>query len=145
MAFHFRLAAVLRLRQNLEERDLHLLEQTQHEIARVVQQMEELRAQQHSSHALQQRELAGGTPAINLHFGEQVRRSLEQQKQTLGTKLAELQRRRKMQLESYEDAKRKRQVMSDLRDRQQAAQEAQRVRQAQRAADDGFLARHRQG
>jgi flagellar export protein FliJ len=145
MAFRFRLASVLRLRQNLEERELHLLEQTQHEIARVVQQMEELRGRRRGSYALQERDLAAGTPAVTLHFGQQNRRRLQQQEQALGAELAELQLRRERQLDNYEDAKRKRQVLSDLRDQQRATHDVLVAHQTQRAADDSFLARNRQG
>jgi hypothetical protein len=145
MGFRFRLASVLRLRQNLEERDLHLLEQTQHEIALVLQQMDDLIEQQGRAFATQQRDLEAGTPAVNLHLHDQARLSRKQQLRAMAAHLAQLRLRHKRQLEDYEDAKCKRQVLSDLWDRQLALHEARLAYRTQRAADDGFLARNRRG
>lgn len=145
MAFRFPLAPVLKLRESLEERELHLLEQAQHEIARTIHLLEELRSRRQGSLNARERELASGMVAANLHFSEHLQRRLQEQEHALEARLAELQFRRKQQLEIYEEAKRKRQALSELRDKQQAAYEGKLAHQAQRNADDSFLARFRRG
>jgi len=144
MPYRFSLAPVLKLRESIEERELHVLERTQHEIAHIVQLLESLKLRQ--STALLEREsvLTRGTWAADLHFHEQLRRGLDTRQNTLETTLADLQVRRRHQLENYESAKRKRQALSDLRDRQRATYEANAAHRQQRIADDSFLARRRQ-
>jgi len=145
MTYRFTLAPVLKLRQSIEERGLHLLEQTQHEIAHTVQMLETLRRQADSEMAQREQALESGVAAAALHFSEQLRRGLGEQVRALEKKLAELQIRREQQLKGYEDAKRERQVLSDLRNRQQEAYEARADYQRQRLTDDSFLARRKPG
>jgi len=144
MSHRFSLAPVLKLRESIEERERHLLEQTQHEISHVLQMQESLKAQQ--LWVLQQRELAlsRGVRAMDLVYLEQTRRSLHLRQAILDDNLATLQARRKQQLEDYALAKRKREVLSELRDHQRVAYAAISARRQQRITDDSFLARSRQ-
>jgi flagellar export protein FliJ len=142
-AYRFALAPVLTLRKSMEEHELRLLEKLQHEITHTVQQLEMLTACQQATVHARERELAPGTSAAQLQFLEQVLRRLQEGRLALERMLAELQTCRQQQLASYETAKRKREVLSDLRDRQRKAHDAQVERQEQRVTDDGFLARSR--
>jgi flagellar export protein FliJ len=141
MAYRFTLAPVLKLRQSIEERDLHLLEQTQHEIAHTVQLLDTLNLQERAEITARERELASATPAVNLHFVEQLLEKLQDKKRSLEQRLAELQALRQQQLDIYEAAKRNRQVLSELRDRQREAYDVRAARELQKATDDIFLAR----
>ena len=132
---------MLKLRESLEERELHLLEQAQYEIARTLHLLEDMRNRRRIAITETQRELASGLIAAHLHFSEHIQNRLQEQEQALEASLAELQFRRKQQMEVYEEAKRKRQMLSELRDKQRAAYESKLAHQSQRIADDSFLAR----
>lgn len=143
MSYRFTLAPVLRLREGIEERDLHLLEQTQHEIAHVVRLLESLREQELREINDRERELTTGMPGAYLRLVEEARRRLCNRQQSLEKSLTELQIRRQQQLDDYEAAKHNRQVLSDLRDHQRDIYDAIVVRRQQRITDDLFLVRHR--
>jgi flagellar export protein FliJ len=145
MPFRFSLAPVLKLREALEERELHHLEQTQHQIASVVQLLESLKHEQSSAVLNRESALTKGAPAADLHFHELLRRGMNARQSILEKMLADLQVHRTQQLERYEAAKRNREVLSDLRDRRRAAKESKAAREQQRITDDSFLARSRQG
>ena len=136
------LLPVLKLRESIEERDLHLLEQTQHEIAHTLHLLEILRDQERREIEAKECELATGMSAGYLRLVEEARGKLWKHQRSLEKSLAELQLRRKQQLENYETAKRGREVLSDLRDRQREMYEAIVVRRQQRITDDLFLVRH---
>jgi flagellar export protein FliJ len=145
MPFRFSLAPVLKLRGALEERELHKLEQTQHQIAGVVHLLESLGHEQSSARINREAALAKGSPAADLHFHELLRRGMNARQSILEKMLDDLQVHRTRHLECYEAAKRGREVLSDLRDRRRAAHESKAARQQQRVTDDSFLARSRQG
>ncbi|MGA9563999.1 MAG: hypothetical protein WBS19_00620 [Candidatus Korobacteraceae bacterium] len=142
MPYRFTLSAVLKLRESIEERDLHVLEQTQHEIAHTLHLLEILHDQERREIEVTERELAAGMSAVYLRIVEEARRKLWEHQHSLEKCLTELQLRRKQQLENYKAAKRGRQVLSDLRDRQREMYEAIAVRRQQRITDDLFLVRH---
>jgi len=143
MAYRFTLAPVLRVRENIEKRDLHLLEQTQHEIAHIIRLLESARDRERAELATRERELATGTRGTYLHIVEGVKKRTREAQRALEQKLAELQVRREQQLANYNSSKRKREVLSDLRDRQEEAYEFLASRGRQQVADDLFLARRR--
>jgi len=143
MAFKFTLAAVLRLRESIEARELQVLEQTQYEIAHTVHLLETLRDQDVAQHAIRERELGSGTPGAHLCVLEEAKRLLRQQRRSLEELLVKLQVRREQLLASYEAARRGRKVLSELRERQREAYELQAERARQQVADDMFLMRHR--
>ncbi len=142
MPYRFTLSPVLKLRESIEERDLHLLEQTQHEIVHTLYLLEILHDRERREIEARERELATGMSAAYLWLVEEARRKLRERQHSLEKSLAELQLRREQQLENYETAKRGRQVLSDLRDRQREMYEAIAVRRQQRTTDDLFLVRH---
>jgi flagellar export protein FliJ len=144
MPHRFTLAPVLKLRESIEERELHLLEQTQNEISHLLQVRETLSAQQESTKQKQELCLSRGVRATDLVFLEQTRTSLHMRQATLDDSLAALRERRKQQLANYTLAKKKREVLSELRDCQREAYEANAARRQQRITDDSFLARSRQ-
>jgi flagellar export protein FliJ len=145
VAFRFPLAPVLKLRESLEEHELQLLEQAQHEIARTLHLLEEMKNRRRIAVTAKERELASGMVAAHLQFSEHIQHHLLGQEQALVKSLAELQLRRKHQMEIYEEAKRKRQMLSELREKHQAAYEGKLAHHSQRIADDSFLARLRRG
>jgi len=143
MAFRFTLAPVLKLRESIEERDLHLLERTQYEIAHAVQLLETMKNQVRAELVTRDRELAAGSAAAHLCVVEEAKQRLREHQQSLEGSLAKLQLRREQQLASYEAARRNRQVLSELCDRQREAHEVKAERARQQVVDEMFLVRHR--
>jgi flagellar export protein FliJ len=141
MSFRFALAPVLKLRENLEDLTRQRLENTQREIAHVAHMLESLHSAAGSMIVMNERDLSDGLPATELHFREQKLNHLRNGQGLLEAKLSELELRRKQQLTDYEEARGKRQVLSNLRDHQREAYEAKSAYRLQRAADDSFLAR----
>jgi len=145
MAFHFALAAVLRLREGLEERAQLRLERTQQEISHCRQALEMVPELKRIVLDVRERQLVATTPAAELQFQEQIRQGLRERERALQCHLAELLQSREQQLTAYQAARRDRQALSELRDSQLLEFEARLARQQQRRADDQFLSNSRRG
>jgi len=141
MGYRFTLAVVLKLRESIEERDLRVLEQTQLEIAHTIRVLQSIRDQALAELATRECELATGTSGAHLQVVEGMKDRAQKAQVDVERSLAQLQLRREQQLAAYEASKRKREVLSDLRQHQKEAYELQAVRSRQRATDDLFLAR----
>jgi flagellar export protein FliJ len=143
MAFRFTLAAVLKYRENIEQREYFALERIQQEVARVearIQQVEE----QHS--AVRQRrdaELARGIASIHLQTAYEQELALDKQLDKLQAQLQELQGRRRQCLKTYQLARQKREVLDHLRVRQLEAYRRAQAKRQQTTLDDIFLSRQR--
>ena len=145
MAFRFALAAVLKLREGLEEREHLRLERTQLEVSHCRQALEMVPELQRIVLGARERQLVSPTPAAELQFQEDVRLGLRERERVLQGQLAELLQRHEQQLATYLAARRDRQALSELRDRQLLEFEARLARQQQRRADDQFLSNSRRG
>ena len=145
MNFRFALAAVLSLREGLEERAQLRLERTQLEVSHCRQALEMVPELQRAVLSMRERQLAAATPAAELHFQERTRQGLRARARALQGHLSELLQTREQQLEAYQAARRDRQALSELRDRQLLEFEARLARQQQRRADDQFLSNSRRG
>src|SRR5271157_4804591 len=108
MAFRFTLAPVLKLRESIEERDLHLLERTQYEIAHAVQLLETMKNQVRAELVTRDRELAAGSAAAHLCVVEGANEVVREHHQSLQASRVNLQHRPEQPLASYEAAKRNR-------------------------------------
>lgn len=141
MAFRFTLAAVLKYRENLEQREYLALGRVHQEIAQVeleIQQCEEWR-----SAAVRRRETetALGIASVHLQDAYERERSLENQRDELEVKKRELKVKRQQCLKAYELARQKREVLEELRSQQLDAYVLDQSRRQQRQVDDLFLSR----
>ena len=141
MAFRFTLAAVLKYRENLEQREYLALGRVHQEIAQVeleLQQCEEWR-----SEAMRRREAetAFGIASVHLQDAYERERSLESQRDELEVKKRELKVKRQQCLKAYELARQKREVLEELRSQQLDAYALDQSRRQQRQVDDLFLSR----
>lgn len=144
MAFDFRLEAVLRVREGIEEREERALEKLQIEIAKTIQYIEEVERRQQHEAAERERGLAKPSMAANLHLIHQVQQELRETKKTLQRHLAKLRADREVQLKKYEAARRDREMLTDMRERQLEQYELESARQDQKVLDDVFLNRRKQ-
>jgi flagellar export protein FliJ len=141
MPFQFPLAAVLRYRESIEQREYLALERIQQDIVRV-----ELRISQVESDfsaAMQSRigDLAQGTRAAVMQSAYEYEITLERAIEQLQALRQELKMKWRQQLAAYELARRNRDTLEKLREKQLDAYKQERARREQAVMDDLFLAR----
>jgi flagellar export protein FliJ len=141
MSFHFPLAAVLRYRESIEQREYYALERTQQEIVRVEARIEEV--EEDCSKATQDRaaELAHGIRAAHVQSAYEYQTALEQQRDALLALLQELKTKWRQQLSSYDVARRSRETLDKLREKQLDAYNREQAKREQAVMDDIFLSR----
>ena len=141
MAFRFSLAAVLKVREAVENRELYRLERIQQEIAQTLQSLQELNQERQEYTELRPQALARAVYAMDLLHLDQARQSLDSRGNALERALATLQTQRLEQLDRYQAARRGRQVLSDMFEHQRKAYQVAMDRKQQRVQDDIFLSR----
>ena len=141
MPFKFPFAAVLRVRQSIEERDKLALEHIQFEISQVTQMLEQIEAEKAKDVETRELELTSGLPGAHVLAVEADRQRLEQTKKQLEQQLAELRVQRDKQLAVYQESRRKREVFSELHQQQKTAFEIAETRREQKILDDIFIMR----
>jgi flagellar export protein FliJ len=141
MAFRFSLAAVLKYRENLEQREYLALGRVHQEIAQVEAQLsrcEEWLSEITNSRAT---ETARGIASVHLQAAYERERGLETQRDELQVKRQELNMKRLQCLKAYELARQKREILEELRNQQLNAYVLDQSRRDQRRVDDMFLSR----
>jgi flagellar FliJ protein len=143
MAFKFSLASVLKLRQNLEQRELLLLERRYAELAAAQSAYWQAQAALIAERQRQQEELRSGTTAVQLQTGLEYSAELEQQRRRAELKVLEAQTRVREQQEIYWKARQQRDVLQELRQQQFEAYSREQAKSEQRERDEMFLMRRR--
>jgi flagellar export protein FliJ len=143
MAFHFTLAAVLRYRETIEQRECHALERIQQELARVELQIRQNESD--SSAAMRNRvaELTEGVRAVEMQAAYEYQKALEQQREVLRARWQELKVKWRQQLKCYELARRNLETLDKLRQKQLEVYCREQAKQEQAMIDDLFLSRRR--
>jgi flagellar export protein FliJ len=141
MPFRFSLATVLNLREQLEQREMLLLERRYAELAAVQGRLWEaaesiVRAQQQQAD-----ELKAGTTAFPLQLIVETIKALERHRATLQLNLQEAQLRLREQLGKYRQARQKRDVLEELRQQQFDYYQREQGKMEQRECDELFLLR----
>jgi len=144
MAFRFSLAAVLKYRQALEQRELTALERAQAEIALRENQIHEAEAdlcrlEQHRGVELRQ-----GMPSIHLQDAIAQEHALSSLQKELTKKQEELKIKRQQLLKIYQEARQKRELLERLRERRLGQYTRAQMKAEQATLDDLFLARRKQ-
>jgi flagellar export protein FliJ len=142
MAFQFSLAAVLLVRQNAKKREEQALQKIQLEIARIVNQLEELNAEIAKTHDARERAMQQLIPAAHLHsFLQRVQAIVEAKKMHL-QRLQVLELERERQLKVYQAAHRDLETIVEMFNEQREAHDQEQDRTEQKSLDDIFVARH---
>jgi flagellar export protein FliJ len=141
MAFRFTLAAVLKYRKNLEQREYLALGRVYQEIAQVEAQLSRCEEWLAEITNLRAAETARGIASIHLQDAYEQERGLEMQRDELQVKRQELHMKRLQCLKAYELARQKREILEELRNQQQSAYVIDQSRRDQRRTDDIFLSR----
>src|ERR1700723_785048 len=108
MSFHFPLAAVLRYRESMEQREHLALERLQQEISRVEATLLQIGEDRSTAMQTLLADLAQGTRAAEVQAAYEHQRALQQQHEALQTLLQELKKKWRQQLASYVLARRNR-------------------------------------
>jgi flagellar export protein FliJ len=145
MSFQFPLAAVLRYREGIEQREHFALEKLQIEVAGVTVKIGQI--EQECSTAAENRaaKLAQGMPAAELQFAYEYHRALKEQLDGFRKLLQELRMKWSQQLACYQLARRNRKTLEKLREKQLETYSRERAKREQAVLDDIFLSRRRRG
>jgi flagellar export protein FliJ len=143
MSFHFPLAAVLRYRESMEQREHLALERLQQEIARVEATVLQIGDDRSTATQTLLADLAQGTRAAEVQAAYEHQRALQEQHEALQTLLQELKKKWRQQLASYVLARRNRETMENLRQKQFDAYSREQAKREQAVIDDLFLMRRR--
>jgi flagellar protein FliJ len=141
MPFHFPLESVLHFRQSVEHQHELRLRAANQQVTRVrhlIEQIEHRLAEAANSRATQ---LRAGMTAAALQFSLACESALGAQIPELQRELARLQAFRDQQQHIYQQARREREILENLRDRQLREYEREAARREQRKIDDLFLMR----
>ncbi len=141
MPFHFSLASVLRFRRTLEDRDKLALEQIQYQILQVTQTLEQIEIEKIKDAETRQQELMSGIPGAHVLAVAADQQRLEETRKLLQQQLAKLRAEREKRLLVFQESRRKREVMSELRQQQWEIYETEESRRQQKLLDDIFLSR----
>ena len=141
MAFQFPLAAVLRMRGIIEEREEAALQKILFDIAKVFDDLQQIGAQLKLCEA--QRQTQALEPCLGLHlqaaYGEI--KHLQERRKEREAQLTKLHTARDAQLLVYQAARRDRELLSNMCNEQRTAYETQVSKREQNALDDNFIAR----
>jgi flagellar export protein FliJ len=141
MAFRFTLAAVLKYRKSLEQREYVALGRVHQEIAQVEAQLHQCEQWISEIAGLRAAETARGIASVHLQDAYERECGLEKQRDELQVKRQELKVKRQQCLRAYEQARQKREILEELRSQQLQAYVLDQSRREQRRVDDMFLSR----
>jgi len=143
MAFRFALAAVLKHRESLEQREYLALEKTQQEILQTKAALHQCEERRSAATRRREADLRRGVTSVHLQaaYGEET--ALEGQGEKLRAQLRQLQAQWQNCLKAYELARRNRELLDELRLRQLGAYRREQAKREQASSDDVFLSRRR--
>lgn len=143
MAFRFRLAQLLRLRDSFEARERLLLEQLQRALLQADGELTAITAERiHAGNARLLR-LGDGLKSSEVQSLMAHEQRLDLRAEQVKARLEELRASRDQQLRIYQAARRETQVLENLRERQEERYTQAEKRDEQKVLDDLFLARRR--
>lgn len=141
MALHFRLQAVLHLRQSLEHQQELRLRAANQQVARVRHLIDQMEAHRQQALQRQSEALLVGVTAAELRFGVLCDTELLRHRRELEHQLKKLLQARDQQMEVFRQARRLRETLESVRDLQLRSYGKEAARREQRAMDDLFLMR----
>jgi hypothetical protein len=141
MAFRFSLAAVLRIRESVKNREELALQRIQMEMAQVVRRIEETDRAMTKAHATRELMLRQAMPAGHLHSMLLELQSAAAGKAALRQQLQGLEEQRLKQMKIYQAAHRAHETIINIFNEQREAYEIHQARVEQKYLDDIFMAR----
>jgi flagellar export protein FliJ len=141
MAFQFSLATVLRVRGILEEREERMLQKILFEISQTLEILARTKAQIAGTDASRLADTFKPILGRHLHASYGEVKELVQSREDLEGQIEKLERLRDRQLTVYQQARRNREMLTDMRDEKRSAYESDVARTEQKTLDDNYIAR----
>jgi flagellar FliJ protein len=141
MAFQFSLATVLRIRGIVEEREERMLQKILFEIAQTLETLACTKAEIAGSDASRLADTFKSFLGRNLHASYGEARALVQSREDLEAQIEKLEQLRDRQLIVYQQARRNREMLTDMQEEKRDAYESDVARTEQKTLDDNYIAR----
>ena len=141
MAFQFPLATVLRVRGILEEREERILQTILCEISQTEESLARTDAELEGSDASRYAEILKRSLGHNVHASYGEVKQLKESKEMLKARIEKLKELRDRQLIVYQQARRNREMLTDMREEKRTAYESDLARGEQKTLDDNYIAR----
>ena len=141
MPFRFSLHAVLRMRESIEKAELQKLRIRAAEVAHVRAEIDSLNSEIDLARRALFEQTADGISGAELQWGAIIGELRKEKLSLLRARLDELELARKKQQQKHADARRQREILSNLRDRKYSAYQLEMSRREQQQIDELFLIR----
>jgi flagellar export protein FliJ len=141
MAFQFSLDTVLRVRGIVEEREERLLQKILFETAQAVEGLAGIDAEIAKTDVSRHAEIFMPSIGHNLHASYADLKSLKQLRVEVAGKIEKLEQLRDRQFIVYAEARRNREMLTDMLEEKRGLYEGVLARSEQKSMDDNFIAR----
>jgi flagellar export protein FliJ len=141
MAFQFSLGTVLRVRGIVEEREERLLQKILFEIAQALEAVARINCEIARTDTSRRAEIFMPLIGHNLHASYEVLEALKQNKIELAQKIEKLEQLRDRQFIVYTEARRNREMITDMREDKRNLYDVGLARSEQKTMDDNYIAR----
>jgi flagellar FliJ protein len=141
MSFQFSLAAVLRIRGVLEEKEERMLQQILFEIAQTREELARTEAAIAGTDAARRADIFKSHIGRNIHASYGEVNELKQNRKNLEERIEKLDQLRERQIAVYEAARRNREMLTGMHEEQRSVYDSGVARQEQKTIDDNFIAR----
>jgi flagellar export protein FliJ len=141
MPYRYPLQSLLRLRESLERQEENRLFAIAAQVAALRAQIEQLRENEAQWRRAELQEIQEGIAGATLQFAADCADATRIACKKVEVALADLERKRLVQLTAYQAACQKREVLQGLRERKETAYEMEAAHSEQQMLDDGFLLR----
>jgi flagellar export protein FliJ len=145
MPFRFKLDAVLRFRQSVEQAEEAALYRIVQEITEAELELKQVVSSQDRLREQREQDLSRMLPAVHLLEIAERELAMERTAEGLRIRLGQLETERLKQMAIYQAAHQDREILSELREQQRHAYQIEQRRQEQKTLDDLFLARGKVG
>jgi flagellar export protein FliJ len=142
MGFQFSLATVLKVREDIEEREERALQRIKAEMARVENEIDSLTAQIAREHREREEALLRPMAAAHLHALLADSQAAEERKKALLKYLQTLDLQRQQQMTVYQAAHHARETLSNMSEKQREVYDQEQTRVQQKNLDEIFMSRH---
>ncbi len=139
MPFHFSLSALLRLRESQEKNELQRLQTLVAQLAQIHAEIDSIDLQIEASRRELVEQASAGISGAELHAAVLGEINQLELRSRLDRKRDELERARKDQRTRYNEARMRREILSNLRERQLSAYQHEQARREQQLIDHLFL------
>jgi flagellar FliJ protein len=141
MSFHFSLGTVLRVRGIVEEREERLLQQILFEISQATEAAERIDAEIAQTDESRSAEIFRPLIGRNLHASYEKVKQLKEEKKNIVARIEKLIQLRDKQFVVYAEARRNREMLTDMRQEKRNVYDVDMARSEQKTLDDNYIAR----